>query len=618
MDQLRIQNTAARKCIVSVLTALWVFTPGIALAEDPPLLPTVEVETTQADLSYTRTVITRDDTEGMHFTNMNDALFMGTPGVSTSRRSETGFGGPNSGFLIRGLQGPHVPVFVDGIPIQVNNHFHARVDRYSSDMIDRMEITRGASVLKHGASAVAGAIDIYTRTPGKGFSGFAQAAWGRYDTTEVFGDVGYGWDSGSVLFSMSDRLTDGPPVNYGSSAGIPTAEAHDLTNYNFKATQNLNDTWSVGLRYSNAQEIPEDFPFAAGVTFRRFAQDETDWVLHLDRKTATSNSLIAVHDNELDNHSIMVTNGIEDPSTKSARLETETGILGRHTWLHSGGNSTTVGFHSVKYDDDRFESNAKKSEAKHWSAYVQVDRALTDNIRIDGGVRITKGEDFSTNTSPEVGLVYKVDPSLALRTRTGQAFRVPRIGETDASFSSTIENEEFDHFELGLNKTFSNGAEFDIAAWWMKGDNLIVRLGGGGAGAFYDNSGDFSHHGVEVSLRYPINEHFFMSAGYTNMSLEVETAAPQDTLDLALQYRQGKWRAELGIRNARNNAKPALENEDYTVADAHIQYSVSKNIDLFLDVDNITDTSYATFNGFGSTAENIQRMTMIGFRWKHR
>lgn len=74
--------------------------------------------------------------------NMNDVLFFGIPGVNVARRSNLGFMGPNSGFRIRGLKRERVAVFVDGIPSQVNNHFHPLVDQYTPDMIERIEYTR--------------------------------------------------------------------------------------------------------------------------------------------------------------------------------------------------------------------------------------------------------------------------------------------------------------------------------------------------------------------------------------------------------------------------------------------------------------------------------------------
>jgi len=578
---------------------------------DIPTLPTVEIQTTQADRSETVTVITRDDTEGEHFTNINDSLFSGTPGVSTSRRSETGFGGPNAGFLIRGLNGARVPVFVDGIPIQMNNHFHARVDRYSSDMADSMEITRGPSVLKHGASAVGGVVDIYTRTPGDGTSGFIQIAKGTYNTTEVFGDIGVGNADSSLLFSFSDRLTDGPPLAGGDFA----AEAHDLTNRNFKFTKAINNELSFGLRASNAVEVPEDMPFSSGVEYKRFGQDESDLVLHLDRKTTDSSTLIAVHDNVLDNYNGKYIDGSLVDGTFDPRKETENGVLIKHTVLRGGGNSTTFGLHKVKYTDERFDGNDKKSKGSHISGYIQVNEALDDATSISGGVRVTSGDDFDTNISPEIGMIKKIDSSRTLRLRAGKAFRVPRIGETDIDFNSTIEPEDFSHAEIGLNQLLADGGEFDITAWVMKGKNLITRLGGGKTTAYYDNSGEFSNKGIEALLTRPITANLSAYAAVTLSSLETGGSAPQTMFDLGLEYRKDLVRVNLDLRDASRNSDSNLSDDDYRVLDARFQYDLQKDTTVFVDVDNITNTSYRTYyDKWAEDRVNVERMILIGLR----
>ncbi len=596
-----------------------------AETSDIPILPTVEIQTTQADRAETVMVITRDDTEGEHFTNINDSLFSGIPGVSTSRRSETGFGGPNSGFLIRGMQGPHVPVFVDGIPIQVNNHFHARVDRYSSDMIDSMEITRGASVLKHGASAVAGAIDIYTRTPGNGTSGFIQASKGTYNSTEVFGDVGVGSENGSLLFSFSDRLTDGPPVEGEAFA----AEAHDLTNLNVKLTKIISPNLSVGFRASNAKEIPEHFPFADGVTYRRFGQNETDKVFNLDHKTENTNTLIALHDNVMANYSGCYTNGAFDDTkavlygscvdgggtvgTVSRKTEKERGLLIKHTMLRGSGNDTTFGLHKVKYYKSGVYGN-EQDNTSFVSGYVQANQNLDDNTRITGGARVTLSDDFDTNISPEIGIIKRLGSSRTLRARAGKAFRVPRLGDNDINEDPTIEPEDFNHVEIGLNKVFADGGEFDIAVWAMKGKNLIETIDDGINNKYQANSGEFSNKGIEALLTRPITANLSAYAAVTLSSLETQSAAPQTMYDLGVEYRKDQVRANLSLRDASRNSKAELSDNDYRVLDGRFQYMVSKDMTVFVDVDNITNTSYVTFNGYGSDWVNVGRMVSIGLR----
>lgn len=108
-----------------------------------------------------------------------------------------------------------------------------------------------------------------------------------------------------------------------------------------------------------------------------------------------------------------------------------------------------------------------------------------------------------------------------------------------------------------------------------------------------------------------------MYLGGTLMSLEEENALPQNIFDAGLQYRQGPFRMNLAFRHASRNAKPSLEDEDYTVLDGRVQYSVLKYLDLFVDVDNITDTRYVTFEGFGTKAVNVGRLVMVGGRLKY-
>jgi len=487
-------------------------------------------------------------------------------------------------------------------------------------------------------------VDIYTRTPGAGTSGFIQVTKGTYNSTEVFGDIGVGDADSSLLFSFSDRLTDGPVViNQDDWHTTPideplfAAEAHDLTNLNLKFTKTINNELSFGLRASNAVETPEEMPFARDEIYARYAQDETDLVLHLDRKTADSNTLIAIHDNTLDNFSACYKNGSFDvtkqsskgscstpdadsvtgvipDATKSARLETETGVLIKHTVQRGGGNSTTFGLHKVKYTDDRFDSSVKKSKGSHISGYVQVSEALDDATRISGGVRITSGDDFKTNISPEINMIKKLDASRTLRLRAGKAFRVPRIGETDEEFNSTIKPEDFNHAEIGLNQVFADGGEFDVTAWVMKGDNLIESTGGFGTNTTYANSGSFSNKGIEASLSRPITANLSAYAAATLSSLGTESSAPQTMFDLGLEYRKDLIRVNLDLRDASRNSDPVLIDEDYTVLDGRAQYDLTKDTTVFVDVDNITDTRYVTYQRKGTKAVNVGRMVSIGLR----
>lgn len=580
---------------------LLISSPRWSLAEDStgaeaPLLEQIEVTVPpQSERSASVTIINKDAMEGKHGPNLNDVLFSGTPGVFTARRSELGFSGPNSGFFIRGLNGPRVAVFIDGIPTQVNNHFHPRVDQYSSDLIHRLEITRGPSVIKHGPSAVGGVIDIFTRNPGKGASGFIQGAGGEEDSHELLGDLGFGWSSGSVLFSGTDRKTDGQALG----------EGHDELNRNFKLSQQLNDTWTLGFRAANTREFAHDARSSdpTEVIFK-FTQDLTTYVASLDRKTENSSSLIAFHYNDLETGSFRVS-GAAGRFRDRDRIEQEQGFLAKHTWLRGGGNTVTLGFNSVEFSDENPKGSSEDDES-YFSPYIHASQAITDTVRVDGGLRFTDSSQFDTDVSPEVGIVKKLNDSLALRARAGQTFRVPRVNEVVNN--DNLDVEEFDHAEIGVNKIFhiANNIEFDAVVWWMDGDNLIVND---------FNTGDFTHTGIETYLNIPVTNQLEVFFASTFMDLEEASNTPERTFDAGVDFRHGRWRGTLTGHQSWSNANEDLD--DYFVADARVTYKFANDLEFFVDVDNINNKRFSTFQGrFGGPVENIRRTVFVGSRYR--
>lgn len=586
--------------------------PGTAEEEadaipDPDELPPFEAEIDvfdrvpqQHERSRSTTLLTDTALQGGHAANLNDHLFSGVPGVATSRRSNLGFSGPNAGFLIRGLTGPRVAVFVDGIPVQVNNHFHPRSDQYSPDMIHRLEITRGPSPVLHGPSAVGGVVEVFTRRPDPGLSGFVQGMTGDHETTEVQAEVGYGWDRGGLLVSWMDRETDAQVLG----------EAFDLRNANLKLNQQVSDEWSLGLRFSNTLEDPSNrFGSDPNEVFFRFTQDMTTWIASADRKTDHSTSLVAFHWNELD------TGSFRESRTRprffeNERVEQEVGLIARHTWIPDARSSWTVGVDLVEFTDENPRGSSEESES-YVSPYGYTTRSLSDATRVEGGLRLTTSDQFGTDVSPEVGLVHTFDPSMALRVRTGKAFRVPRVSEV--AVNQDLDPEDFYFAEVGLNKRLGSRLELDGAVWAMEGDNLIERIGSGGSTRNV-NIGEFSHQGVEGSASWRTTEELTLFGGVALLEVdEGGSSVPQQTVDAGADFLAGPFRGTALVRWAGDNVNPLID--DYLVGDLRLRYRVWGGFALLLDVLNFTDEQYATFaNRFGAL-DQPGRTVLGGIRY---
>ena len=566
-------------------------------SEGIPLLETIEVSIpSQADRSKSVTIINKHQMEGQHFMNINDVLFSMIPGVTINRRENLGFMGGGSATKIRGLNRERVVVFVDGIPQQVNNHFHPLYDSYTPDMIDRIEITRGSSSVLHGASAVGGVIDLYTLVPQElGTNADVLVSYGRFDTIQQESRLSYRGKNGYFVAGNTFRRTDG---NRDNSEFVART-------INLKGAYFLNPEWEVGFRFG--QTIAEiENPgrldqVATAPRFTRTTQDPTNAAVTLDRRTANSSSLLALYWSKNEVDSLVSTGGT--PTGFNRFDEAEYGLRTKHTMLLGTGKTATIGFDAVTYDDKRSIGGVRtKRNEEFYSPYGAFTWSF-GNFLIDGGVRYTESPSYDSDISPELGLVYKVDPSLALRARWGEGYRVPRAPDFSTALSNPdLAPEEFWEAEIGLNKTFGSRVVFDIAAWHMQGNNLLVTQATGPLTGVLANTGEFEHWGIESSLDIRLLDHMTAFVGVAVMDIDQITQAPNQTVDFGLEYLQGPFRATLTSRYAADSRDisggAVVDLPNYYVADLHLGYQLTRYAGAFVDIDNITNDDYETIAGF--------------------
>src|SRR5262245_11629441 len=130
----------------------------------------------------------------------------GLPGVEVSRSG--GFGNFTQ-VRIRGAEGNHTLVLIDGI--EVNNLSDGEFDfsNLSVEDIERIEVIRGPMSGLYGSNAVGGVINIITR-PGKGPpSATIRTEAGSFGTRDVFARAAGGSDRAHLAVSYHWRDTNG-------------------------------------------------------------------------------------------------------------------------------------------------------------------------------------------------------------------------------------------------------------------------------------------------------------------------------------------------------------------------------------------------------------------------
>ncbi len=585
-------------CVFLISMSTLVMIPQLSYAEeqteseDAPLLETVEVTVpSQAERSKSVTIISKHQMEGQHFMNINDVLFSMIPGVTMNRRENLGFMGGGSATKIRGLNRERVAVFVDGIPQQVNNHFHPLYDSYTPDMIDRIEITRGSSSVLHGASAVGGVIDLYTVVPQElGTNADVLVSYGRFDTIQQESRLSYRGENGYFVAGNTFRRTDGDRDNSEFVART----------INLKGAYFLNPEWELGFRVGQTTAEIENPGTTATPSLAKSTQDPTNAAVTLDRRTANSSSLLALYWSKNVVDSLRSGGGAV---TGVERFdEDEYGLRSKHTWLLGTGKTATIGFDAVTYDDKRLIGGVRtKRNEEFYSPYGAFTWSY-GNFLIDGGVRYTESPSYDSDISPEIGVVYKFDSTLALRARWGEGYRVPRAPDISiTTINPDIAPEDFWEAEIGLNKTFSR-VVFDIAAWHMQGVNLLVTQSTGPLTGVLANTGEFEHWGIESSLDFRLLDNLTAFLGVAVMDIDQITQAPNQTVDIGLEYLRGPFRVTLTSRYAADSIDAVsgvtVDLPNYYVADLHLGYQLTRYAETFVDIDNITNDDYETIAGF--------------------
>ncbi|HCR3984592.1 TPA: TonB-dependent vitamin B12 receptor BtuB [Kluyvera ascorbata] len=228
-------------------------------------------------------VVTRDDIQRWQSKDLNDVMRR-LPGVDIS---QTGGMGNSSSLYVRGTEGRHVLVLIDGVPMAragISNGID--ISQIPVSLVQRVEYIRGPRSAVYGSGAIGGVVNIITMSDneraqinaGVGTDGYQTydgavnkrfgdtvvTAAGAYQTTNGFNvqpNSPYSGDSdrdgyrnklflGGVQHKFDDNFS-GFFRGYGYTANSD----YDQGSYGYAGgndeSQSYNQSWDTGLRYNS-------------------------------------------------------------------------------------------------------------------------------------------------------------------------------------------------------------------------------------------------------------------------------------------------------------------------------------------------------------------------------
>ena len=565
-------------------------------------------------------------------------LLRSLPGFAIN---DYGFGADiHTGTFLRGFSINQSTFQINGRSFGSNiNTYHGGTDLNAIpvDAIERVELTGGTSATLYGSEAFGGVVNLITKKEPQPLKATAGLELGSYGYQRY--RFGYGGTTGATNFRLGyERFsTDN---NYSVPVGAANRNPADGKLFNGDSRiDNFYGTVETPLDSRNSLSI-DAYKSASrrGLLYFGFPLQRDRLDHDLFNIGATLTSKLGSGDESIlkstiaFNQDYFNTYGPSGSAFRSGALDSKA-LSGRleHQWQLAANNKLTWGF-DLKTDSIRGDVLSTVAALTPFNGNVNRDRSLfalfalntwklDENLQLELGLRQNFTSDFGSYLNPTIGTRWNITPDIAFRNSFAVLQRNPGLDQLYVF--DTVHNwranpnltpEKGVAWTAGLDL---NVTESLLAQVTYFGSSLSDRLGV--IAGQWQNVGQVNTNGIEAALKLKITPEFssFLNYTYTDAKIASSKTASEFGLQLAtVPYSVGKlgvsydsngWQANLffnyysGSRRSTfalgTTGQTATDfSPSYLSLDFNAKAPLSKNLDLTLSLENLTDNSYEKTN----------------------
>lgn len=514
------------------------FAPLLAGAQAPldtATLQAVVVSATKtpaqrAALSQSVTLITGEQLRARGIARVSDAL-RSVPGVAIVQNGSTG--SVNTLFL-RGGESRYTKVLIDGVAVNAPGGFFD-FSHLTTDNIDRIEVVRGPASVVHGADAMSGIVQIFTRQGLGPLAVGAEARAGSHGSREVSADANGA--SGRARYSIGGaaRRTDGILSfnnqyyngTLSGSAGFAPAENADV---------------KVSARYSAAEfHYPTDFTGAP--------VDSNSY--RVQHRLTVGFDASARLTRAITGRIRAGTNGVSDLTEDisvpfGAQDEVSSALMSRNRRRSAEGalkfdvasTAVTIGTEYVHEKENSVNSEGPVGGAASPTSSFLASRsnkavygeAIGDFARVSYtfAARMDDNSDYDVYATYRAGANIPVTGTARLRGSISTAFNAPAFNQLRPTLytvgSPGLSPERARAWEVAAEQTFARGTVVVSAGYFAQRFADLVQFVPGGPPSFlgsYDNLTEAKSNGFEIEIAVPRWREFSASGSFTYARPEV-------------------------------------------------------------------------------------------------
>ena len=610
-------------CSIIPFVSLFAQEPSVSLEELTVYAP---IESSIIDKSGALvSVVSEQQLQDLNAFDLQASL-KNVPGVTISKFNVVGnFGGSEGGGLfIRGMgtsrPGGEVLTLVDDIPKMVAVWSHPMMDFLNINVVERIDVYKGAQPVKFGNTAFA-AVNMITKRPAEeGYNGNLSLQYGSFNTfKESFMFSGKSGDF-DYLFANTYAKSDGHREN--SDGYIFNA----TTKFGYELDEHWDTTLFVNVSDNYANDPGSSDPEI--LSKGKYYADDFMVVAALENNYEEYNGYLKVYYQygKLDWQGQNETFGL-DTITKYSQYGThlkENISLANRCDLTVGLDSdVSTGSVNSKVPN-KPDNKSDYSTFIISSPYVAASKAIDGNIEsiFTLGARYFLHNEFESEFAPEVGAVFSYNQTkLGLNYARGVNYPGLFVKINSEIFMpgdnrwEELDAETVDHYEASLQQTIFDSLIISFSSFFDYGNDKILVV----VPPFppsWQNVDSFSTKGFELSASWSFVDNASLFAGATWM-YDVDPVELPYIPELSINYGitwafLDDWKIVVdgtymdsyyALIRKRNNPSAVPEKVDsFFVNNCKLYYTSSstnrKPIVFSLSVDNIFNVDYEYNPGY--------------------
>lgn len=533
-------------------------------------------------------------------------------GIQVQQTSATSF---NAGIRIQGLDGRYTQILRDGYPLYSGFSGGLSILQIAPLDLRQVEVIKGSASTLYGGGAIAGLVNLVSKTPGKAreLSFLANGTSAGGLDLSGFYSQRYG-KAGLTVYAARNTNKPFDPADIGLTA-IPKFERYTINPRLFLYGKNT--TADIGVSYITEDRTGGSMSYIKNGGSGFFEKNNTDRIttqLGIAHRLGEHSTLQFKNSYSRFNRVITIPTYGFDALQQSSFSEL--------TWNTKGSKADWVIGANVLTDDLNEKNQTIDPERDyHYNTYglfVQNAWSVSDEFVLESGLRGDYVNEYGFVLMPRVSAMIRVTPKLTTRIGGGFGYKTPTI------FTEEAERIQFQNLlPIDINRSQNErsvGGNWDInyrtnigdvgfsinhLFFYTKLNRPLVLVGAaGGKVQFQNSTGHLDTKGMETNLRFTYND-FKLFVGYTYTDANTHFTNTKEWLPLTARHRlnnvlmyevEDKWKLGLeAYYYSQQQLNDGSFGKPYWIT-GFMAEKIWEKISLYINFENFTNTRQTKFD----------------------